>query len=106
MWIIAFLAICFCFIDLLIRHNNNLYCIVYNHEEYLLWKQIIKHIDTFVLDKEIFGNKYFISDKFPNHYIICWKNEHKASFQTDGECILSLFDKTRSKKVYDLLMKM
>lgn len=80
-----------------------LYCYVFEHKDWKLWKEYINRADEFEFDNSIYSSYEF---KIPNTEINAqiWKDTGLCSIHSDTECICCTFDRYHSKKMADLLM--
>jgi hypothetical protein len=95
---ILILLTSFFVISFLICLNNTLYCFVFEHEDWKLWKHYIKIEKEFVWNSE--NGRFEIPNTCVHAHI--WEDD-LCSIHWKGDCLCT-YDKYHSKKMAKLLM--
>lgn len=83
----------------------SLYCLVFCHEDYKKWKDILGMIDEFYYVYSYRGSHVF-KEPSCTFEIIVWANgEASVHRENNGDCILSTSNRYFSKKVAKRLIK-
>ena len=96
------IALIFAILLLVIITTNYFYCAIFEYKDRKLWRKFIKDYKKFQLIGEIDKNKLFVSDDGKYHIVV--RANNICSIHTrDCKCVLSNFDKMRSKKMAKVL---
>ena len=80
--------------------NLDVYCYIFEHKDYKLWKQIQKDINNVKYDYS-YGKMHHFN--WNNYVVVLWENESVSVHRKDNSCVLSDFHKSQSEKTAKLL---
>lgn len=81
--------------------NNRLYCFLFDHKEWKLWRKYIKDYKSFKFEREFDGVPIFKNDSGVQVYV--WETGLCSIHEEDNRCVLCTFNKHHSKKMAKLL---
>lgn len=94
-----------CFFGFLF-YNQKVYCFVFEHEDWKLWRYYLKHVSEFEYVESCPGWCHtfsFKNDIHKSEVIILWENSKACSIHYQNEDCLTDFD-PQSKKMYKKLI--
>lgn len=81
--------------------NIRLFCFLFLHKEWKLWRKYIKDYKSFYFDKKV-SDAYLYIQRDSDIHAWVW-SDGSCSIHDDNQCILCTFDKYHSKKMAKLL---